>query len=300
MMSEINRIRIGLQKSGRLTEPSFDLMHQCGIKLTKSRDKLLCMGENFPVDILLVRDDDIPSMVMDGICDLGIVGTNVLREKSLQRLQQEKQHGFTTVAHLDFGRCHLGLAVPNHSSFQSAQDLAGKKIATSYPHLLTEYLSGLGIAAEIHLLSGSVEIAPRLKIADAICDLVSTGGTLAANGLREIETIFKSEAVLIQTNHTMNTEKDLLLKKILRRIDGVRQVNGSKYVMMHAPKAAVHAITQLLPGVEHPSIVPLDGEDERVAIHAVCKETDFWETMEELKSLGASAILVLPVEKMLL
>ncbi len=297
---EKNRIRIALQRSGRLSEPSLDLMRRCGIKFSVSKDKLLCHGENIAADLLLIRDDDIPNMVADGICDFGIVGTNVLQEKMLQRAELGQNNLCTTLISLDFGNCRLALAVPAQNPELSVADLQGKNIATSYPHLLADYLQQQNIDACIHVLTGSVEIAPRLKLSDAICDLVSTGSTLAANGLREIETVFVSQAVMIQTNHPLSDEKLKIAETLLRRIRGVLQVNESKYIMMHAPKSAVGAITKLLPGVEHPSIVPLDGEADRVAIHAVCRESVFWETMEALKAYGASAILVLPVEKMLM
>lgn len=300
MSIETNRLRIALQRSGRLSEPSLELMQKCGIKFTASKDKLLCHGENIAIDLLLVRDDDIPNMVNDGICEFGIVGSNVLQEKLLQRDQLGQNADSKNILTLDFGACRLALAVPLQSSIQTISDLQDKSIATSYPHLLADYLKQQKINANIHVLSGSVEIAPRLKLADGICDLVSTGSTLAANGLREIETVFNSQAQLIQTNHKISAIKQNIADTLMRRMRGVLQVNESKYIMMHAPKSAVGAITKLLPGVEHPSIVPLDGENERVAIHAVCKESVFWETMEALKELGASAILVLPVEKMLM
>jgi ATP phosphoribosyltransferase len=297
-MKNDNRIRIAVQKSGRLSDESFDLLGRCGIKIKSRRDQLFCHSENFPLDLLLVRDDDIPHLVMDGICDFGIVGTNVLEEKALHRDNNGKNKIYHKIRDLGFGNCRLSIAVPEQFHYENLGDLTAKRIATSYPYLLENFLKQNNVAAEVVFLSGAVEIAPRLGIADVICDLVSTGTTLDANNLREVETVYKSHAVLIKSN-TFPEEKKITADSFERRLNGVLQANESKYIMLHAPKSALQKIVSLLPGVEHPTIVPLQGDSEKVALHAVCRESVFWETMENLKSAGASSILVLPVEKML-
>lgn len=298
-MRHSNRIRIALQKSGRLNEDSFNLLRHCGIKISNRKDQLFCHSENFPLDLLRVRDDDIPSLVINGICDYGIVGTNVLQENALQQNHQGDYSHAEIVRNLDFGVCRLAIAVPEAFVFEGLQSLNGKRIATSYPYLLGDFFKQHGINAEITILTGSVEIAPRLGIAHAICDLVSTGATLEANNLREVETIFKSRAVLIKNVATVTAEKQQLSEIFENRIEGVLQASGSKYIMLHAPKAMLQQVVALLPGVENPTVMNLQGDDERVAIHALCRESVFWETMEKLKAAGASSILVLPVEKMM-
>ena len=293
------RLKCAIQKSGRLTDHSLDLLTRCGLKYSRGRDQLLCFGENMPLDVLLVRDDDIPELVQDDVCDFGIVGQNVIEEKRLLMMSLGRAPLFEQVMALDYGRCRLALAVPENSSYQNLGDLEGRRIATTYPHLLGRFLGGQGLQAEVVVLSGAVEIAPRLGRADFVCDLVSTGATLAANGLREVHTVFESRAALIQTPAALPADKASLLTRLLARIDGVQQVKESKYIMLHAPRAMLGAITRLLPGAESPTVLPLDGRDDRVAIHAVCRETVFWETLESLKAVGATSILVLPVEKML-
>lgn len=295
-----NRIRIALQKSGRLSEDSFNLLTRCGIKVRNRKDQLFCHSENFPLDLLLVRDDDIPNLVMDGICDFGIVGTNVLKEKSLHRTDNGDDRSYEKIRDLDFGSCRLAIAVPVNFPYENLQSLAGKKIATTYPYLLKDFLKQQRVNAEITLLTGAVEIAPRLGIADAICDLVSTGTTLEANNLREVERVFESRAILIKTLQPLLPERLSAAESFQRRLNGVLQASESKYIMLHAPRSALQQIVELLPGSERPTIMPLQGENEKVAMHAVCRESIFWETMEKLKAAGASSILVLPVEKMLL
>lgn len=293
------RIKIAVQKSGRLTEHSLDLLERCGVKFTQSKDQLFCYGENMPVDLLLVRDDDIPTLVSDDVCDLGICGLNIVEE---QRLRFEANGGngrFKQVFELDFGHCRLALAAPEGTSYDGPQSLENKRIATSYMHLLRDYLNKNSIEAEIVHFSGAVEIAPKLGKADYICDLVSTGGTLAANGLEQVETLLESEAIIIQTEAPLEPSKQQLVDKILQRLDGVLQVRESKYIMLHAPRAALGEIKALLPGSEAPTVMPLEGTSDKVAIHAVCRENVFWETLENLKAAGASSLLVLPVEKML-
>ena len=292
-----DRLRLAVQKSGRLHTDSLDLLKACGIKIKSPKEKLLLHADNFPLDLLFVRDDDIPQLVMDGVCDLGIVGQNVLEESALER---GTAHAYVSERVLDFGGCRLAIALPEERPYGSIKDLAGLRIATSYPQLTKRYLDQQGVKAEVVTLSGSVEIAPRLGLADVICDLVSSGSTLEANKLRAVETIFKSTAALIRNARPLNTEKAHALEIVLRRLDGVQKAAGTKYIMLHAPKVNLPAIRQFLPGSENPTILPLAGDDSKVALHAVCSEDVFWETMDALKKAGASSILVLPIEKMML
>ncbi len=293
------RLKLAVQKSGRLTDPSLDLLTRCGLKLSRGKDQLMGFGENLPLDVLFVRDDDIPDLVQEDVCDLGLVGLNVLEERRLELAARGAQARFEVLRNLDFGRCRLSLAVPEGTSFDGIGSLRGKRIATTYPFMLERFLCEQGIDAEIVKLSGAVEIAPRLGRADLICDLVSTGSTLQANHLREALTILESHAVLIRTPVMLAPLKSEWVERLLMRIDGVEQVKESKYIMLHAARSALPAIRRLLPGSESPTIIPLEGTPERVAIHAVCRENVFWETLESLKKAGASAILVLPVEKIL-
>jgi ATP phosphoribosyltransferase len=299
MDSSEQRIKIAMQKTGRLTEHSQDLLERCGLKLTKSKDRLFCHGENMPIDLLLVRDDDIPGLVSEGICDMGIVGLNVVEEKRLELEANDRKALFMQVAELDFGHCRLSLAAPDGANYLGLESLKNKKIATSYVRLLSDFLRKNSIEAETVYFSGAVEIAPRLGIADFVCDLVSTGSTLEANGLREVEVLLDSEAIVIQTRAAVSDEKQEWISRLLQRLDGVLQVRGSKYIMLHAPRAALDEIRSLLPGSEAPTVIPLEGTPDKVAIHAVCREAVFWETLENLKAAGASSLLVLPVEKML-
>jgi ATP phosphoribosyltransferase len=296
MIPDQQRLKIAVQKSGRLTDNSLALFQRCGLEFTRDRDHLVCFGENLPVDLLLVRDDDIPELLNDGMCEAGIAGLNIVEE---YRLGDGKQSGFDVWRELDFGNCRLSIAVPRDSSAQSVRHLAGLRIATTYPFLTQRYLDDQGIDAEVVTMNGAVELAPRLGKADAICDLISTGATLKANQLRELEVVFQSRAALAVTRRAMTPEKRALLEKLERRMEGVLQVNGSKYIMLHASRSALTAITALLPGAESPTVLPLDGQADKVAVHAVCRESVFWETLENLKAAGASAILVLPIEKML-
>ena len=293
------RIKIAVQKTGRLTEHSIDLLERCGLKVTKSKDQLICYGENMPIDLLLVRDDDIPGLVSDDVCDLGIVGLNVVEEKRLNRVAEGREARFKQVYALDFGHCRLSLTGPDETEYKGLESLTNTRIATSYTGILNNILETNGIQAEAVYFSGAVEIAPKLGRAEYICDLVSTGGTLKANGLREYEVLLESEAVIIQTEKPLGAEKQALVDKILQRLDGVLQVRESKYIMLHAPKSALAEIRDLLPGSEAPTVLRLDGNDDKVAVHAVCRENVFWETLENLKAAGASSLLVLPVEKML-
>ena len=291
----MSRLRIAVQKSGRLSEKSLDILKRCGLSFARSKDKLFWYGRDFPVDVLLVRDDDIPRMLLDGVCELGIVGENIAREVMLKR---QGEADLNRLRKLGFGQCRLSIAVPEETEITSIAALEGLRIATSYPALTRQLLEKQGISTQIVELSGSVEIAPGLGTADAISDLVSTGTTLRANHLRELDVLFQSQAALYGRVNDISATKKALLERLLARLEGVMQARESKYVMLHAPRSALEKITELLPGVEHPSIMPLEGSD-RIAIHAVCGEAVFWEHLEALKAVGASAILVLPVEKML-
>jgi ATP phosphoribosyltransferase len=293
------RIKIAVQKSGRLTEHSLDLLARCGLTYSRGKDQLICFGENMPVDVLLVRDDDIPALVQEDVCDLGIVGMNIVEERRLAMIARGETDLFREVTLLDFGYCRLAFGVPENFQFSGPASLAGKRIATSYPWILRDWLRRADVAADVVEFSGAVEIAPSLGRADIICDLVSTGSTLRAHHLREGDTILESRAALIQTPVAVPEAKALWVARLLQRIQGVLQVKESKYIMLHAPRSALKEITALLPGSEAPTIMPLEGRDDKVAVHAVCRENVFWETLEQLKEAGASSMLVLPVEKML-
>jgi ATP phosphoribosyltransferase len=289
-----DRIRIALQKSGRLAEDSIELLENCGLHIDRSQDQLFCRVMELPIDLLMIRDDDIPGFVSSGICDLGIVGENVFAENSASA-----KEGFSAIIleRLGFSLCRLSIAVPENGKIKNVADLAGKTLATSYPFLLREYLRQQNIEAYTLLMSGSVEVAPRLKIADAICDIVASGATLAANNLRELTVILKSEALFIRSAQKLNPAKENVIHRLLSRMRGALMAEDSKYIMMNAPRSAIDKITKLLPGCDSLTILDLNKED-MVAIHAVCKEAVFWETMEKLQGVGATAILVMPIEKM--
>ncbi len=292
------RLKIAIQKSGRLSDAPLALLAQSGLKINVTKDKLIAHVENMPIDILRVRDDDIPGLVFDGVVDLGVVGQNVLEETALGR-ESSIDSLYKVLQILPFGGCRLSLAVPQNWQYQGVADFTDMRIATSFPNLLARYLKEQGIRFKSSLLTGSVEVAPRAGLADAICDLVSSGATLEANGLKEVEVIFQSKACLIQTTTPLDSEKQALINKIMPRIQSVIQAEESKYIMLHAPKDRLDEITALLPGAENPTILPLATDASRVAIHVVSSETLFWETMEALKAKGASSILVLPIEKMM-
>ena len=298
-MTTDSRIKIAVQKSGRLTEHSLELLVRCGLSYSRGKDQLICYGENMPVDILLVRDDDIPRLVQEDICDLGIVGLNIIEERRLEIVERGETELFSEIGRLDFGQCRLSFGLPVGVPFGGPKELQGKRIATTYPRILGDYLRRNGVEAQIVAFSGAVEIAPSLGKADLICDLVSSGATLRAHQLYEAATILESRAALIQTPKKLVGDKAEWLQRLLLRIQGVLQVKESKYIMLHAPRSALKAITALLPGSEAPTIIPLEGRDDKVAVHAVCRENVFWETLEQLKKAGASSMLVLPVEKML-
>ena len=290
------RLRIALQKKGRLADDSFALLKKCGLRFAIRGGGLLARVKNMPIDLLLVRDDDIPSFVANDAADIGIVGENVLVE---EQLTSKSMLDAEITMRLGFSRCRLCLAAPEQSGIKAPKALMGTRIATTYPGVLGQYLKDRNIDATAVEMKGAVELAPSIGIAESICDLVSSGATLEANGLVAFETILKSEAVLIQSERNMSAEKAALLSKLMRRIDGVIKSAETKYIMLNAPKDKVDAITELLPGSDAPTIIPLAGSDDLVALQAVCTENIFWETLESLKAFGARAILVLPIEKMM-
>ena len=290
------RLRIALQKKGRLAENSFDLLRKCGLNFTVRGGGLLARVKNMPIDLLLVRDDDIPSFVANNAADIGVVGENVLVE---EQLISNIELDANIIMRLGFSKCKLCLASPDGKPLKSIKSLENTRIATTYPGVLRKFLFKENIKATLVEMKGAVELAPSIGIADSVCDLVSSGATLEANGLKIFKTILDSEAVLIQSKRLLTPEKELLLKKVLRRIDGVIKSSETKYVMLNAPREKVDKITELLPGSDSPTIVPLAGRDNLVALQAVCTEKILWENLEDLKSLGARAILVLPIEKMM-
>lgn len=282
-------IKLAIQKSGRLSEKSIELLKNCGIKFVSNSSSLKTKAFNFPMEILFLRDDDIPRYVADGVADFGILGMNEIVEQD-QKVDVIKKLGFS--------KCRLSIAVPNDFKYDSIHSLEGKKIATSYPVLLEKHLNGVGVSAEIHEISGSVEIAPTIGLADAICDLVSTGGTLLMNGLKEVEEIFKSEAALIG-NANLTAEKKTLLAKWMLRVDAVEKAQNNKYILMNVPNAAIEEVCSLLPGMKSPTIIPLQTEGWS-SVHSVIHEDTFWEIIEKVKAAGAEGILVCPIEQMVL
>ena len=289
------RIRIALQKSGRMAEASLELLKSCGLHVDRSRDQLFCRVQELPIDLLLVRDDDIPGFVAGGICDLGIVGENVFAEA---KAAENGSLAAVALERLGFSLCRLSIAVPESGDVNAIPDLAGTTIATSYPHLLQNFLRAHCIAAKVLVMTGSVEVAPRLHIAHAICDIVASGATLEANGLRELTVVLKSEALLIRSAGALSSGKEETAQRLLARMRGALMAQDSKYIMLNAPRAAVERISGLLPGCDSPTVMELNREG-MVAIHAVCKEAVFWDTLEKIRDAGGSAILVLPIEKML-
>ncbi|MBS7455890.1 ATP phosphoribosyltransferase [Coralloluteibacterium stylophorae] len=298
-MKARDRLRIAIQKSGRLADPARELLARIGLSFRESRDRLFCYGESLPIDLLLVRDDDIPGLIAEGTCDLGIVGRNVLAEQAENRRAAGQAEAYRELRTLGFGSCRLSIAVPQDDAGQPASALAGKRIATSYPGLLEAWLRERAIDAEVVLLSGSVEIAPRLGKAEAICDLVSTGGTLAANQLVESEIVFESEAVLAGPPDGFGDERAGLAALFLRRLDGVLRVRDSKLVMLQAPRTALPALIGMLPDAEPPTLTRIDGDADDVALQAICRSAVTWQHLEDMKRAGARGLLVLPVERML-
>jgi ATP phosphoribosyltransferase len=286
---ESQNIRIAVQKSGRLSEESLKLFKACGIKFESGGSKLRTVSSNFPIEFLFLRDDDIPGYVEDGVADLGVIGENVLMEHIRQ---------VDTVKELGFSKCRLSLAIPRNEEYSGLEYFQGKNIATSYPNLTNAFLINKGISVTTHEISGSVEIAPSIGLAEAICDIVSTGGTLLSNGLKEVATVFESQAVLIASRQLTQAKKDILAK-LLFRIDSVQRGQNAKYVVLNAKESDLPKIKSLLPGMKAPSVMPL-AESGWVSIHSVISENDFWDIIEALREAGAQGILVLPIEKMIL
>lgn len=282
-------LKIAIQKSGRLYEDSIKLLKECGIELNNGNKQLKTAAYNFPVEVYFFRDDDIPQYVYDGVADIGFVGENVILEKGKD---------IDIIYHLGFGRCRLSVAVPKSMQYDSIQDLDGLKIATSYSSILQKFLSDNKVNAEIHEISGSVEIAPGIGLADAICDLVSSGSTLFTNGLKEVEVVLKSEAVLA-ANKNLKDENKVILEKLLLRINAVKTAKNNKYILLNAPNNQLQNIIAMLPGMKSPTVVPL-AEDGWSSVHSVVNENVFWEVIEKLKALGAQGILVVPIEKMII
>ncbi len=296
MLADRSRLHIALQKSGRLSDLSRELLRDAGLRIQSGKNSLTARVENFPAELMFVRDDDIPTFVSDGVCEFGIVGQNVLEEFALG----EDEQRYEVLAELGFGRCSLKLAASESLEYQGPQSLAGARIATTYPRITARWLADRGIEASVVKMNGAVELAPRLQIASFICDLVSTGATLEANGLRPVETVLESEAALIRTRKPLDETRAEIAAGLLSRVAGVLATKESKYIMLNAAGESLERISEILPGAEAPTIVPLHGRPGHFAVHAVCQESVFWETLEKLKGAGASAILVVPIEKMMM
>lgn len=281
-------IKIAIQKSGRLYEGSVGLLKECGIDLANGANQLRCEATNFPIEVLFLRDDDIPQYVEDAVADLGIAGENIVLEK---------EKSVTRIMPLGFGKCRLSMAVPRAENYTGSQWLQNRRIATSYPVIVQKFLNDNQINAEIHEISGSVEIAPGIGLADAVCDLVSSGSTLFLNGLKETETILRSEALLF-SNNNLSPEKKEILNRLILRINAVKKARHNKYIMLNAPNHKLEQICSLIPGMKSPSILPLASEGWS-AVQSVLHEDDFWEIIEQLQAAGAEGILVLPIEKMI-
>lgn len=284
-----NRLRIAVQKTGRLQEESLQLLKECGIRIDNGKDQLKARARNFPADILFLRNSDIPQYIEDGVADIGIIGQNTLLEK-----QKDVEEALA----LGFSRCRLSIAVPKGSDYENLQFLEGKKIATSYPNSLNQFLNQRRIRAEIHEISGSVEIAPNIGLADAICDLVSTGSTLFQNGLEEKEVILRSEAC-IAASKRMQPEVRSIFNTLIFRIKSVLAARNHKYLLMNAPNDSLERIIQILPGMKSPTVMPLATEGWS-SVHTVITEDRFWDIIDQLKETGAQGILVVPIEKMIL
>ncbi len=293
-----DRLRIAIQKSGRLGEPSRALLKSCGLDWRERRDRLFCYGESLPVDLLLVRDDDIPGLLADGVCDLGIVGRNVLAEQAAGRALSGRPQVAREIRTLGFGGCRLDLAVPEGWDWQGPEQLRGKRIATSYPNLVRQWLQGQGLRAEVVFLSGSVEIAPRLGQADLVCDLVSSGATLAANQLKPVLTLLHSESVMAAPLAPFTDARAGLLEMLLRRMDGVLRLKDSRLLMFQADRSRLHELLKLLPDADHPTMMQLDGQDT-LALQTLCRGEMTWQRLEDLRQAGARSLMVLPVERSL-
>lgn len=288
-MSNKTILRIAIQKSGRLYDDSVQLLKECGIDLRNVKDRLKTVSENFPIEVFFLRDDDIPEYVEDGVADIGIVGQNVLLEKGRK---------VDTIELLGFGKCRLSVAVPKSMDYMGVQSLQGKRIATSYPQLVKQFLQSNNVEASIHEISGSVEIAPGIGLADVVADLVSSGGTLFMNGLKETEVILDSQAVLV-ANTKIDAEKKDILEKLLFRMRSVRKAKKSKYVLMNVPNENLDQVIALLPGMRSPTVLPL-AESGWSSVHSVLSEDEFWDRIEKLRGAGAEGILVVPIEKLIM
>jgi ATP phosphoribosyltransferase len=282
-------LKIAIQKSGRLSENSKKLLEECGIKFSNGISVLKTRANNFPLELLFLRDDDIPQYVEQQVADIGILGENMVFEKNKD---------VEIIEQLGFAGCRLSLAIPKEETYTGPQYFMNKKLATSYPRLLTGFLKKNNITAEIEEISGSVEIAPGIGLADAVCDLVSSGSTLLTNGLKEVETILKSQAVIIG-NKNLSEEKKMILSSLLFRIRAVKNARENKYILLNAPESAISDICKILPGMKSPTIVPLV-EKGWCSLHSVVKEDEFWDRIDQLRAAGAEGILVIPIEKMIL
>jgi ATP phosphoribosyltransferase len=285
----MEKIKIAIQKSGRLFDDSLQILRECGLKIDASNGKLKSDVPNFPLEVLFLRNSDIPQYVEDGVVDIGIVGENLLIEENSK---------LETLLKLNFSKCKVSLAVPKTSKIKSVKDLEGKKIATSYPNTVSNYLKENKVKAEIHSISGSVEIAPTLGLAEAIVDIVSSGNTLFMNGLKEIEVILKSEAVLVKSKNLSLAKKEIL-EKLVFRMKAVLTAKNSKYILLNSPNEAVEKISKILPGMKSPTVLPL-AEKGWSSIHSVISEEQFWENIDALKEAGAQGILIVPIEKMVI
>ena len=285
----MERLKIAIQKSGRLTEDSQNLFNECSIDIQDGKRQLLAPSPNFPIDLLYLRDDDIPQYIEDAVADVGILGENVWLESQTQ---------LRIVKRLGFSKCRLCLAIPRGEKYEGIDYFRGKRIATTYPNIVKKFLLDRGIEAEIHEISGSVEIAPNIGLADAICDIVSTGSTLMSNGLKDVETVMRSEALMV-ANPNLSPEKEAILQKLLFRIEAVEAAKRNKYILLNVPNTEIEAICNILPGMKSPTVLPLAKEGWS-SLHSVVNEEKFWELIDKLKAHGAEGILVVPIEKMIL
>jgi ATP phosphoribosyltransferase len=284
----MDKIRIAIQKSGRLSEKSLNLLKEAGISLNNGSRKLRSVAQSFPLEVIYLRDDDIPQYVEDGVADIGIVGENEYMEKSCQ---------VDLIERLGYSRCRLSIAVPKSDSYEGLEDLEGKRIATSYPVILKNYLDEHGVSADVHMLSGSVELAPSIGVADAIFDIVSSGSTLISNGLKEVEVIMKSEAVII-SNRNLEEGVIAILNDLIFRIRSVLAASNNKYILLNAPNENLQKIIDVIPGMKSPTVMPL-AEEGWSSVHSVLNEKTFWGVIDNLRALGAQGILVIPIEKMI-
>ena len=287
--TKMSKLKIAIQKSGRLNEDSLKILKDCGISIDNGKDQLKAAARNFPLEVLYLRNGDIPQYLKDGVVDVAIIGENVLIEKGKD---------LEVIENLGFSKCRVSIAIPKNSNYNTLEDLQGKRIATSYPNTINQFLSDKGIEAELHVISGSVEIAPNIGLADAICDIISSGSTLFKNNLKEVEVLLKSEAVLTIAPN-LSTEKKELLSKLQFRLKSVLRARDSRYVLMNAPNEKITSIANILPGMRSPTVLPL-AEAGWSSIHTVINKEKFWEIIDELKSAGAEGILVCPIEKMVL